>query len=274
MSNKLLRNDPCFCGSGKKYKRCHDDVHPKSKGAHLIKWYANIDSKIKDFQESTGHNPPCHKGCFNCCYDDFSISEVEFELIMREMKKWNQEDVEQVFDRALAQCEEIKEKYPIIWENLEKDAHADISIFNKQFEDHGKIQRNDFPCPMLNSETKSCMVYDVRPVICRTFGTTHMEFNSYDLYLVCEYIPNSITHERTTPSIDREREDAALFTNLKTPTGQVAYLRPYPIYYWFKILYYRTGKKQAQYNHYDSPTNFDRPIEQADYFTLKGFNSI
>lgn len=47
-------------------------------------------------------------------YDDFSISEIEFELMMREMKKWNHEDVEQVIGRALSQCEEIKEQYPTI----------------------------------------------------------------------------------------------------------------------------------------------------------------
>ncbi|WP_139224018.1 SEC-C metal-binding domain-containing protein [Lentibacillus halodurans] len=64
-----------FCGSGKKYKICHSDVHPESRAARLINIYTNIDNKVKDYQESTGYIPPCHKGCFNCCYDDFSISE-------------------------------------------------------------------------------------------------------------------------------------------------------------------------------------------------------
>jgi len=43
MSSKLGRNDPCWCGSGKKYKKCHED----------------FDSKIS-FYRSEGHEVPEH----------------------------------------------------------------------------------------------------------------------------------------------------------------------------------------------------------------------
>ncbi|MFJ5795672.1 SEC-C metal-binding domain-containing protein [Bacillus atrophaeus] len=33
MDKKLSRNDLCFCGSGKKYKKSHSDVHPDSKSS-------------------------------------------------------------------------------------------------------------------------------------------------------------------------------------------------------------------------------------------------
>ncbi len=38
------RNDPCWCGSGKKYKKCHID----------------FDEKIEEF-EGAGHIVPSHK---------------------------------------------------------------------------------------------------------------------------------------------------------------------------------------------------------------------
>ncbi len=43
MSNKLGRNDPCWCGSGKKYKKCHED----------------FDDKIA-YIKSQGHEVPDH----------------------------------------------------------------------------------------------------------------------------------------------------------------------------------------------------------------------
>lgn len=86
MVKTISRNDPCFCGSGKKYKKCHSDIHPESRAARLIQTYRKYERKIEDYQKSTGNIPPCQKGCYNCRYEDFSITEIEFEFIMRELK--------------------------------------------------------------------------------------------------------------------------------------------------------------------------------------------
>ena len=43
MSNKIGRNDPCWCGSGKKYKKCHEE----------------FDDKIA-YIKSKGHEVPDH----------------------------------------------------------------------------------------------------------------------------------------------------------------------------------------------------------------------
>ncbi|MGE7185482.1 SEC-C metal-binding domain-containing protein [Peribacillus sp. NPDC006672] len=273
-NNKISRNDPCFCGSGKKYKKCHSDVHLESKAANVINLYKEINDKVKTYQEETGNISSCYNGCSNCCYDSFPISEIEFELIMREMKNWKNDKVQELYDRALEQCKQQETDHPDIWENLQSYAHANSGIILKQQLNHGRIYRNSFPCPLLDPETNSCMVYNSRPLICRTFGSTHMKAQSNELYQVCEYIPNSKELETTTPAVDDERIKGVEITNLKAPNGQIGHLRPYPIYYWFHIFYARTEKKVAQYNHYDSTTNFDMPMDQADYYMLKGFNSI
>ncbi|MGJ3197700.1 YkgJ family cysteine cluster protein [Peribacillus frigoritolerans] len=275
MSKTISRNDPCFCGSGEKYKKCHSDVHPESRASYLINLNATIDKKVKDFQESTGNIPPCHTGCSNCCYDDFSISELEFEFIMREMKSWNNEDVERVYDIALSQCEEVKKDRPNTWRNLETYVEGkDKGVIRKQVESHFENYRNEFPCPLLDENTNSCKVYASRPIICRTYGTTHFKNNKYSSVKVCEHIPDSIEHAKKTPTADNEQFSATTFTNLTTPSGEMVIQRSYPIYYWFHIFYNRTKKKTAQYNHYDNPLNFNQTIEQANYSTLKGFNLI
>lgn len=47
------------------------------RAANLIDMHRNIEEKVISYQEKTGFIPPCHKGCYSCCFDDFSISEVE-----------------------------------------------------------------------------------------------------------------------------------------------------------------------------------------------------
>lgn len=275
MDKKISRNDPCFCGSGKKYKKCHSDLHPDSRAAHLIEMHRNIEEKVTSYQKKTGIIPPCHKGCYSCCFDDFSISEVEFEYMMREMKTWDSKKVEEVYNIALEQCEQIKDERPETWEALEKMVDAqDVEAFRKQLIDHQKVSKNKFPCPMLDQETKSCTVYDSRPLVCRTYGTTHVESNALKSVELCENISDSVKHANETPSADLEQYEASFYLNLTTPDGQRILQRTYPIYYWFKIFYKRTGKKIAQYNHYDNPLNFNQSIEQADLTTLRGFNLI
>ena len=46
------RNDPCHCGSGKKYKKCHEDKDAAAKSAHLEKqWQAAEKEAAKKAEE-------------------------------------------------------------------------------------------------------------------------------------------------------------------------------------------------------------------------------
>lgn len=275
MSDTISRNDPCFCGSGKKYKKCHSDINPKSRAALLLKLNRAIDDRIKGYQESTGYVPPCHSGCANCCFEDFSITEIEFELIMRELKSWDGKDVERVYNLALDQCEKMKKERPYDWRNLEKNiGGTDTGAFKKQLEAHRLVQRNKFPCPLLDTDTNSCKVYDSRPIVCRSFGTAHTSTDESSSFEVCEHIPDSRQHAKITPNVEDLQESAWKFTNIETPSGQFVFQRAYPIYYWFRIFYNRTGEKKAQYNYYDRPINFNQTLDQANRIISKEFNLI
>ncbi|WP_255290570.1 SEC-C metal-binding domain-containing protein [Bacillus cereus] len=99
----MSRNEQCFCGSGKKQKKCHDDVDPNSYIGNLYKKYFKIDSIISDYKATHKEfeNHPCGKGCFNCCYDVFPISMLEFELLLEEIRNIGIEFAEAVFAKAL-----------------------------------------------------------------------------------------------------------------------------------------------------------------------------
>lgn len=53
-NNKIKRNDPCPCGSGKKYKKCCIDKSEKASIKELYNDYMEWNSEFeKEFEERT-----------------------------------------------------------------------------------------------------------------------------------------------------------------------------------------------------------------------------
>lgn len=61
---------------------------------------------------------------------------------------------------------------------------------------------------------------------------------------ICEYIPDSVEHAAMTPNVEDETAETVEYVHLRLPDGSTIQQRPYPIYYWFKIFFDRTGKKK------------------------------
>ncbi|WZX99651.1 YkgJ family cysteine cluster protein [Bacillus sp. FSL W7-1360] len=262
---KYSPKDPCFCGSGRKIKKCHSDVHPDSRAAHLLRNYLSLDKKKEEYRTKIEQNSPCQKGCFICCHDDFAISEVEFEWIMRAMKKWPAEKVERVYDIALQQCQHVMEYSPDVWSRLEGDANTDVEVLEKDAYYYANSRkRNVFPCPLLDVENQSCSVYKERPFICRTHGSFHYGEAENGKRYICDFITVNGRFIETHPDAIEENINIERISNLEDPyTKEVHSRRPYPIFYWFYLFYKQTGKKIARYNH-DKPLNFDRAIEELN----------
>lgn len=55
----MKRNEPCFCGSGKKLKRCHPDIRPDSRAAKLLNITGRLEERVQQYQEESGNRPPC-----------------------------------------------------------------------------------------------------------------------------------------------------------------------------------------------------------------------
>jgi Fe-S-cluster containining protein len=251
---------------------CHADYHHESKAANLIKLYKEMDEVTNEFFSNSPTASFCRKGCHCCCYDSFPISQIEFEVILNELKKYlNQKQIEELFDRALEQNEIVKKSDPVYYSLLETNGSRDQTAFFKQIDHASNKRKTAFPCLFLNQEEGMCTVYENRPYICRAFGTTHVENDILVDYDVCEVIPSSKALIDSTPAVDHIERDRDRISNLLID-GQHFTLRPYPIYYWFKIYYEKNGLKK-QIPSFEQKMNFASPQAIADKsFVEKGWS--
>lgn len=138
----MSNNDLCFCGSGKKKKKCHPDIHENSLFATLLNYYHLLEEESKAV-----NNPLCKKGCNKCCEGTFSISQSEFFMILHSLKITNEIQTYRV------KAEEIlKEKYEL-------------------------PER----CIFVDDYTGACRIYEVRPLICRLYGVVNIDGYVCDL---------------------------------------------------------------------------------------------
>lgn len=246
---ELGRNELCFCGSGKKQKKCHVNVNQDSYIGNLYKKYFKIDNILSEYEATHKEfeNHPCGKGCFNCCYDVFPISMLEFELLLEEIRNIGTEYSEIIFEKALKYLDLLRTTNS----NLYKRLADDVSFQDKREVDiqdmrrYEQTERLPFPCPMLDESNGSCIVYDKRPMVCRTFGTTHDSFLvmvSSNKSTICEHIPSIQENALQTPEIDHL--DSGVNNMLETTyQGKKILPRQYPIIYWFKIYHDKNTKK-------------------------------
>lgn len=210
----MRRNEKCFCGSGKKYKKCHYGINEESKLADIYKSIVLFDEVCT----SMGISHNCKSECSQCCKDFFFISENEFLMIFEWLIR-NNKDINVYKQKANESLEIIKKRYPNIVEQLDsympKGGRELLS--SNYFSDDKKIIDLP-PCIFLNSERK-CSIYECRPYICRTYGTT----------LTCEIINNN--HIELKEGIELYNAT----TLIKGKSGSPIIKRPYPIFYWFSF---------------------------------------
>ena len=204
--HKIGRNDPCPCGSGKKYKRCCG-VNPQSdiqgdKDVDRIKLNREIayvgkigrkreefcrryikrkESLIREIEQSLaketeakGETITCHKGCSFCCSQHVSALIQECEAIVY----------------YLYQHEKLLNDFVEAYPRWRKEVGRNISLFNKvgQLYNESIADRNskekeqvfkeasdhyfaqNIPCPFLSEDL--CSIYPVRPWVCASVIAT------------------------------------------------------------------------------------------------------
>lgn len=161
------RMDECFCGSGKKYRYCHNGINIDSIFARLYRFYLTFGIEIENGKREQQPGCKCDRGCSGCCANCFSISESEFVSIIDYIKRnWDTSKANGIIRGCKEQAETIREKYPQLYQSLEEylDVKSIECLFYNYFHSPFKFP---FPCIFLDNESKSCMIYEVRPLMCR-----------------------------------------------------------------------------------------------------------
>jgi Fe-S-cluster containining protein len=161
------RNDLCFCMSGKKKKVCHPDIHEESEAAAKLKIYSKLEHNFKIHHQTTKGISLCVPGCIDCCFDYFAIQSIEFDLILNELARWDEEKLNNLIKRVDKYWAMFENEYPEATQVLLKGTDNDIDKIN------ASIDKTSFPCVFLDATTRLCQIYDFRPFKCRIFGTTY-----------------------------------------------------------------------------------------------------
>lgn len=214
------RNDLCFCGSGKKSKKCHPDVLENSTFAKIFRNYSEFDKKF------SAHNneyevTKCLDNCSVCCKDYFFISENEFYVALSCYINESKNDLDILIKKANAVTEFFKKHHLEEYENLNilmpNESTYNERYLRKYFDD-SQLTSIEHTCPFL-SENGSCTVYIARPGICRTYGTAKS----------CKFLDNAVIDA----GIVEKMYSNDFITNLKT--NEKIIKRQYPIFYWISV---------------------------------------
>lgn len=207
------RNDKCFCGSGKKVKKCHSTVNENSKLASIYVANINFDKYVDQEKISAS----CPKNCSACCSDFFFVSENEFLLILDSLlRKGGIALVQKYIKKSIEYHQYLESEFPEILSNLDilmPSYNSSLSESSVFFNDNYNWDRSK-KCIFL--ENGRCSIYTDRPHICRMYGVC----------ATCEIVGNP--NRKFSESMELAKTDII--------EGDKSILkRPYPLFYYFSF---------------------------------------
>lgn len=264
------RNDLCFCGSGKKQKKCHPNINEDSVAAKTIKLYARL-SKQLDENIYGKKNVKCEKGCNACCKDYFAISEVEFAIIMDYLfNNCGVEKTNMIIEKAIALTEKFRKNNPEYYKQLEENISGKAMNYMVRINLENMPEKQE-ECVFLD-EGGGCCIYDARPIICRTHGVCYYSRDSE--HKICDKIPDNINNKDNMLNIDDYRMEIANVGNYrKKGNGKVLCRRKYPIFYFMKM-YFGNGRTVADYFKHPVIHNILHGNEELLYDCICNFNRM
>ncbi len=124
-----------------------------------------VNAALADSAARSGKWLACRPGCSQCCVGVFAINQLDAVRLRKglaELEARDPDRAERVRARTREAVERLSPAYP-------GDIHSgvlDESAAPERWDDFA----NDEICPALDPETKTCDLYEFRPVLCRTFG--------------------------------------------------------------------------------------------------------
>jgi Fe-S-cluster containining protein len=125
-----------------------------------------VDSALEDATRRSGPWLACRPGCAQCCFGVFSISQLDAARLRHGLADLEAREplrADAIRERARAAIVRLSGSYPgdpvtgILGDD--DDAEARFADF-----------ANDEPCPVLDPATRTCELYQSRPITCRAFG--------------------------------------------------------------------------------------------------------
>ncbi|MDQ0351978.1 Fe-S-cluster containining protein [Alkalibacillus filiformis] len=117
-----------------------------------------VSNEMKRMDDHMGMTPTCQMGCAFCCYFPIIITRLEAKMIIHSIESMSEERKNDVKTHLKTYFEQNEEK-------VEHCTSLDFQSEDIKF-DYMKAQ---LPCPLLNTETNTCMAYESRPLPCRTY---------------------------------------------------------------------------------------------------------
>lgn len=264
------RNDVCFCGSGKKKKKCHRDIEAGSAFANMVDLYQRLDDTI---QIGIG-NIRCQKGCYSCCYQYFTVTSVEFYyLLSRLIDEKGMSKAQEFIDRGYQDYLTYQENHPdiikVLKENHQSKNNDDsMFIMNRLIETNKNApMHNPNPCPFLDPETKGCSVYQYRPSVCRTYGVSY-ETRLEIPFAICEHIQDGLDYQPEMADIGDYQEEL-MRLGVFGLGEQVIVDKPYPLFYFCKIVKENPNSitnKISEYQSYSMEEVIQRKLNRMKSF--------
>ena len=118
-----------------------------------------VSEEISDMESTADLMPTCQMGCAFCCYFPIITNKMEAMLIKDAISKMPA-------DRKHFIENHLSDYYQVYEKKVEQLSGIDIiSDPDAKY----KYKKEQLPCPFLNLKTNACMVYEVRPLPCRTY---------------------------------------------------------------------------------------------------------
>jgi len=253
------RNDLCFCMSGKKTKKCHPDIHEESIAAAKLKVYGELNEKLKGHRQNAKEDSLCIEGCSDCCFDYYTIQSIEFDMILNELSKWDEDRLNDLIKRVDKYWNMFEEEYPEVKKLLSSNNKKELEEINSS------IDKTSFPCVFLDEITYLCQIYEVRPFKCRIFGNTYYNTDEGAMAIACQKYESLLNDDTfyellcdATEIIDKNTDLSILHDKKRN----IAVLdSPYPlIYHLYK--HFTVDGLGVKINNYDEKFTMTRYVFQ------------
>ena len=148
-----------------------------------------VDSAVADAAHRSGAWLVCRPGCHECCIGPFEITQLDARRLQRGLNELDRTDRARA-DRVRLRAEEIAAR---IRDDFPGDPATGLLAEGTEAEARFDALAPDDPCPALDPVTKTCDLYDWRPLTCRTFGPPVR--GGANSFAVCELCYHGATGE-------------------------------------------------------------------------------